>query len=84
MKYYQTLFLQTGAYLAGPNFTMADICFLPFISFGVCSGLGLDKFPYVKAYYERACARPSIKAVLALHEEAVTSAMTPIGLAERW
>ena len=57
-----SIFLQTGAYLAGPDFTMADVYFFPFIGFGVRVGLNLDSFPAMKSYYERLSSRPSIKA----------------------
>ncbi|VDI14493.1 glutathione S-transferase [Mytilus galloprovincialis] len=53
---------KTGAYLAGPDFTMADVYFFPFIGFGVRVGLNLDSFPNIKSYYERLSSRPSIKA----------------------
>ncbi|XP_048731053.1 glutathione S-transferase A-like isoform X2 [Ostrea edulis] len=69
---------QTGAFLAGPNFTMADIYFFPFIGFGVRLGLSLDKFPNLKAYYERACARPSVKATWPPHWKENKPSMTPL------
>ncbi|XP_048731050.1 glutathione S-transferase A-like isoform X1 [Ostrea edulis] len=69
---------QTGAFLAGSNFTMADIYFFPFIGFGVRLGLSLDKFPNLKAYYERACARPSVKATWPPDWKENKSSMTPL------
>ncbi|XP_048731048.1 glutathione S-transferase A-like isoform X1 [Ostrea edulis] len=69
---------QTGAFIAGPNFTMADVYFFPFVGFGVWLGLGLDKFPNLKAYYERACTRPSVKATWPPDWKENKSSMTPL------
>ncbi|XP_048781100.2 glutathione S-transferase A-like [Ostrea edulis] len=54
---------KTKAFLAGPNFTMADVYFYPFIAFAVRLGFQFgDKFPNLKNYYEKLSARPSIVA----------------------
>ncbi|XP_062582104.1 glutathione S-transferase A-like [Saccostrea cucullata] len=69
---------KTGAFLAGPDFSMADVYFFPFIAFGVRLGLNLDKFPNIKAYYESACARPSIKTTWPPHWKESKPSMTPL------
>lgn len=69
---------QTNAFLAGPDFTMADVYFFPFIGYGVRLGLSLDKFPNLKAYYERACARPSIQATWPPHWKETSPSMSPL------
>uniref|UniRef100_K1QJ85 Glutathione S-transferase A n=1 Tax=Magallana gigas TaxID=29159 RepID=K1QJ85_MAGGI len=52
---------ETKAFVAGPDFSMADVWFYPFIAFSVRMGLELEKFPNMKAYYDKVTARPSIQ-----------------------
>lgn len=52
---------ETKAYVAGPEFSMADVWFYPFIAFSVRMGLELEKFPNMKAYYDKVTARPSVQ-----------------------
>lgn len=66
--YYNQLSLQfhkfsikTKAFVAGPDFSMADVWFYPFIAFSVRMGLELEKFPNMKAYYDKVTARPSVQ-----------------------
>lgn len=49
------------SYLAGPNFTMADIALYPFLFFSVRSGLNLSKTPNLASYYKRVKGRSSVK-----------------------
>uniref|UniRef100_A0A8W8NBR6 GST C-terminal domain-containing protein n=1 Tax=Magallana gigas TaxID=29159 RepID=A0A8W8NBR6_MAGGI len=52
---------ETKAFVAGPDFSMADVWFYPFIAFSVRMGLELEKFPNMKAYYDKVTARPSVQ-----------------------
>ncbi|XP_052064587.1 glutathione S-transferase A-like isoform X2 [Mytilus californianus] len=69
---------QTGAYLTGPDFTMADVYFFPFIGFGVRLGLNLNSFPKIKSYYERLSSRPSIKATWPPHWKESPGSFKPL------
>ncbi|XP_065941583.1 glutathione S-transferase A-like isoform X4 [Magallana gigas] len=52
---------ETKAFVAGPDFSMADVWFYPFIAQSVRMGLELEKFPNMKAYYDKVTARPSVQ-----------------------
>lgn len=54
-------------YLAGPDFTMADVFFFPFLGWCYRMSLNFDKVPNIKAYYERCKARPSVEATWPPH-----------------
>uniref|UniRef100_UPI00398EB92D glutathione S-transferase rho n=1 Tax=Pristiophorus japonicus TaxID=55135 RepID=UPI00398EB92D len=49
-------------YIAGKNFTMADVMLLPQVAYAVRFGLPTDKYPKLMEYYTRVKERPSIQA----------------------
>ena len=61
------LLFQTKSFLAGNDFTMADVYFFPYLAFAVRMGMDIEKYPNLKAYYEKVCGRPSIKATWPPH-----------------
>eukprot|EP00105_Crassostrea_gigas_P024437 XP_011444675.1 PREDICTED: glutathione S-transferase A [Crassostrea gigas] len=52
---------ETKAFVAGPDFSMADVWFYPIIAQSIRMGLDLGKFPNMKAYYDKVTARPSVQ-----------------------
>ena len=58
---YLNLF-QTGGFIAGKEFTMADVVFFPFVAFMFRLKLNRDSFPKITKYYDTVVERPSIKA----------------------
>ncbi|KAK7898396.1 hypothetical protein WMY93_019249 [Mugilogobius chulae] len=50
-----------GPYLAGKNYTMADVIVFPIIAFLVRMGLCEEKYPKLTAYYNHLKSRPSIQ-----------------------
>jgi glutathione S-transferase len=51
-----------GSFIAGKDFSMADITFYTLLAFTVRMGLDLSKYPHLGAYYTMVSERPSIKA----------------------
>ena len=51
-----------GTYVAGQDFTMADVMVFPLLAFGVRGKLNLSAFPALQDYYLRVEKRPSVKA----------------------
>ncbi|XP_057292344.1 glutathione S-transferase A-like [Hydractinia symbiolongicarpus] len=51
-----------GNFIAGPDFTMADIYVFTYLAVLVRGSLPLDARPNIKKYYESLCKRPSIQA----------------------
>ncbi|MBN3314642.1 GSTA transferase, partial [Atractosteus spatula] len=54
--------MDSGSYVAGKNFTMADVMFFPQIAFVFRFGLSQEKYPKLAEYYSLVKERPSIKA----------------------
>ncbi|XP_048461531.1 glutathione S-transferase A-like [Rhincodon typus] len=54
--------LGPGSYIAGKNFTMADVMLFPQVAFAVRFGLSTDKYPKLMEYYMKVKERPSIQA----------------------
>ena len=55
--------LGEGSYLAGKDFSMADVILFPGIAFLVRVGFKLaPRFPHLQAYFEKLKERPSIQA----------------------
>ncbi|XP_006635637.1 glutathione S-transferase rho [Lepisosteus oculatus] len=54
--------MDSGSYVAGKNFTMADVMFIPQIAFVFRFGLSQEKYPKLAEYYSLVKERPSIKA----------------------
>lgn len=60
--------IQGNDYIAGKNFSMADILFFPTIAFVVRMGMDLkERYPNILAYYDRVVVRPSVKATWPPH-----------------
>lgn len=59
--------LATQPYLAGQEFSLADISHMPYLQYALDAGAGevLDKHPNVKAWWERISSRPSWKKLTA-------------------
>ncbi|XP_060771547.1 glutathione S-transferase A-like isoform X2 [Neoarius graeffei] len=51
-----------GSFLAGRNFSMADVIFFPVFAFLPRFGLSKERYPNLMEYYEMLKERPSIKA----------------------
>lgn len=62
-----TLFQCGHPYLAGNEFTLADCLFFPFVAFAWRMSLDLNKFPYIKNYFELMQKRPSVQATWPYH-----------------
>ncbi|XP_072528229.1 glutathione S-transferase rho [Salminus brasiliensis] len=51
-----------GSYLAGKNFSMADVVVFPYIAYFPRFGLRKERYPRLMEYYELVKERPSVKA----------------------
>ncbi|XP_030644276.1 glutathione S-transferase A [Chanos chanos] len=56
-----------GPYLAGKNFSMADVVFFPLIAIILRFGLSQEKHPSLTRYYNQVKDRPSVKATWPPH-----------------
>ncbi|XP_017340785.1 glutathione S-transferase rho [Ictalurus punctatus] len=56
-----------GSFLAGRNFSMADVIFFPVFAFLPRFGLSKERYPNLMEYYERVKERPSIKSTWPPH-----------------
>ncbi|GAP37923.1 glutathione binding-like protein [Piscinibacter sakaiensis] len=65
---------QTGAYLAGDAYSIADIACFPWIMTHKAQQLTLDDFPHVRAWFARVRARPAVQRGLAVGKEWRTGA----------
>ncbi|XP_030644274.1 glutathione S-transferase A [Chanos chanos] len=54
--------METGSYLAGKKFTMADVVGFPNVAYAFRFGLSPEKFPRLGEYYNLVKDRPSVKA----------------------
>jgi GSH-dependent disulfide-bond oxidoreductase len=57
---------RTGAYVAGSEYTIADIACFPWTMTHKAQGFTLDDFPHVKRWYAEIRARPKVQAGLAV------------------
>ena len=62
-RLYRVMDTQLGkhAYLAGDDYTIADIAAFPWTRSWKNQGIDLDEFPHVKAWQERINARPAVQ-----------------------
>ena len=56
----------TGAYVAGPDYSIADIACFPWTMTHKAQGFTLDDYPNVKRWYAEVRARPQVQAGLAI------------------
>ncbi|MBN8982490.1 MAG: glutathione S-transferase N-terminal domain-containing protein [Rhizobiales bacterium] len=59
---------KTGAYVAGNDYTIADIACFPWTMTHKAQGFTLDDFPHIKRWYADVRARPKVQAGLAVGE----------------
>jgi GST-like protein len=57
--------LGANAWIAGPDFSIADIAIFPWLMRHEWQGIALDEFPNVKRWYEAMDARPGVQRGLA-------------------
>jgi GST-like protein len=57
---------KTGAYVAGADYTIADIACFPWTMTHKAQGFTLDDYPNVKRWYAEVRARPQVQAGLAI------------------
>ncbi len=57
---------KTGAYVAGDDYTIADIACFPWTMTHKAQGFTLDDYPHVKRWYAELRARPQLQAGLAI------------------
>ncbi len=57
---------KTGAYVAGSDYTIADIACFPWTMTHKAQGFTLDDFPHIKRWYAEIRARPKVQAGLAV------------------
>lgn len=52
-------------FIAGDEFTLADVCFMPYLEYGMKTKLKgvVEKYPYVMAWWKRVSERPSWRKV---------------------
>lgn len=81
LKYWET-YLTSKKYLAGDKFTMADVCFYPFLATLVRQGASLEKYPALNKYYNTCSERPSIKGSLPPHWKDSPSPGLLVGLCD--
>ncbi|KPP80300.1 glutathione S-transferase(rho)-like [Scleropages formosus] len=58
---------EVGPYIAGKNFTLADVICFPSVAYGFRFGLSQEKYPKLAGYYNQLKDRPSIKATWPPH-----------------
>ncbi len=67
---------QTGAFVAGQEYSIADIAIMPWIATHKAQGMIIDDFPDVKAWFTRLRERPAVVAGMALGKELRASSMS--------
>ncbi|XP_030644279.1 glutathione S-transferase A-like [Chanos chanos] len=66
-KLWESYMHKGGPYMAGKNFTLADVIVFPPIAFSLRLGLSQERYPKLTEYYNLAKERPSIKATWPKH-----------------
>jgi GST-like protein len=56
-----TQLAKTGAYVAGPDYTIADMAIFPWVRTHKAQQVDLDKFTHVKDWYDALFQRPAVK-----------------------
>lgn len=57
---------ETGAYLVGDKYSIADIASFSWVNVAYFAGVDLDSFPHLHKWWEKIAARPAVKAGLAV------------------
>merc|ERR1712063_81450 len=57
---------ETGAYLAGPNYSIADIAWFPWVrcidtGYSAWEEIGVDEYKNVRAWFDKISARPAVE-----------------------
>ena len=68
---------RTGAYVAGVDYTIADIACFPWIITHKAQGIDMGKFPHVARWFADVRARPGVKAGTAVGRMARPDEITP-------
>jgi GSH-dependent disulfide-bond oxidoreductase len=66
----------TGAFVAGSDYSIADMAIMPWIATHKAQGTAIDDFSAVKAWFTRLRERPAVAAGMALGKELRASKMT--------
>ncbi len=64
-----TQLARTGLYVAGADYSIADIAILPWVRIHRAQKVDLEDFPNVRRWYEQVAQRPAVKRGLALGQE---------------
>ena len=67
---------RTGAFVAGDDYSIADMAIFPWIRTYKAQQVPLDDFPHVKTWFERVLARPATTLALDLGKELRAPALT--------
>ncbi|CAH1269746.1 GSTTP1 [Branchiostoma lanceolatum] len=59
--------LGDGSYIAGKDFTLADVCLWPFLGTLVRVGFDMSRYPHLANYYDLVKGRPSVQATWPPH-----------------
>ena len=68
---------RTGAFVAGPAYSIADIAIFPWIRTHQAQKVALDEFPHVQRWYSTLFERPAVKRGLDLLKELRASSVSP-------
>lgn len=67
---------RTGAYVAGADYSIADMAIFPWVRTHKAQQIELQKFPYVQRWYDALFKRPAVKRGLDLGKELRQPALT--------
>ena len=67
---------RTGAFVAGEDYSIADMAIFPWVRTYKAQQVRLDDFPHVKAWFDRVLARPATHPALELGKELRAPALT--------
>jgi len=67
---------RTGAYVAGPQYSIADMAIFPWIRTHKAQNVSLEDFPHIERWYDALFQRPAVKRGLDLGKELRAGTMT--------
>lgn len=67
---------QTGAHVAGADYSIADMAIFPWVRTHKAQGVELQKFPHVQRWYQQLFDRPAVQRGLALGKDLRAPALT--------